>query len=69
MKKKAYLRARDRGDVVQLSVEIGTPLNRILEECRSARQWSRRTLVENALRQYLAEQGFPVNGRSETPRG
>lgn len=51
-------RARDDGTVMPLGVEISAAIWNDAERCRAAKKWSKRTLVEEALRQYLAAEGF-----------
>jgi hypothetical protein len=52
-------RARDEGTVTPLGVEVKTTIFNAAEQCRASMQWSKRTLVENALREYLTAKGFP----------
>lgn len=52
-KDKKRGRARDSGAVVPLGVEIDRELHERFESIREAKQWSKRTLVENALRLYF----------------
>lgn len=58
-KKTPKNRARDEGAVVPLGVEIGAALSELVERCRKAKKWTKRTVVEEALRRYLTEEGFP----------
>lgn len=53
-------RARDKGEVTPLGVEVLTTLYRRMERCQLAKKWSKRTLVEEALDRYLTAEGFPV---------
>ncbi len=50
-------RAREAGTVVPLGVEVEAPLYNAVEACRRRRQWSKRTLIENALKMFLAQEG------------
>lgn len=46
-------RARDTGAVVPLGVEIDRGLHERFEAVRTAKKWSKRTLVEDALQFYF----------------
>ena len=46
-------RARDSGAVVPLGVEIDRELHERFEAVRADKKWSKRTLVEDALRFYF----------------
>jgi hypothetical protein len=52
-------RARDEGVVTSLGIEIATSLHNVMEKCRTVKKWSKRTIVEEALRHYLTKEGFP----------
>lgn len=56
---KARERARDKGTVTPLGVEISTRIDDALERCRVAKKWSKRVLVEEALTKFLSGEGFP----------
>ena len=57
-------RARDTGEVVALGVEIDADLHQAFEECRDAKKWSKRTLVEEALKLFLGREGYlPAQGK------
>jgi hypothetical protein len=51
-------RARDVGSVTPLGVEVDTAIYRAVETCRVAKKWSKRTVVEEALKAYLEREGF-----------
>lgn len=53
-------RARDKGEVTPLGVEVLASLYRRMERCQLAKKWSKRTLVEDALDRYLTAEGFPA---------
>jgi hypothetical protein len=55
-------RARDLGEVVPLGVEVAADLHQAFEDCREAKRWSKRTLVEEALKAYLGGEGFWPQG-------
>ena len=61
-KKQPRNRARDQGTVTPLSVEVETPIYEAIEKARAAKKWSKRTLVEEALRRYCTDEGFPPSG-------
>jgi hypothetical protein len=50
-------RARDLGEVTALGVEVETPIYAAAERCRLRKKWSKRTLVEEALKAYLTQEG------------
>lgn len=52
-------RARDKGIVTPLGVEVLTSLYDTLERCRRAKKWSKRSAVEEALRLWLTTEGYP----------
>lgn len=51
-------RARDKGTVIPLGVEVSAPLYRLLERCHKAKKWSKRSAVEQALRDWLVKEGY-----------
>jgi hypothetical protein len=55
-------RARDLGAVIALGVEIDADLHEAFEAGRAAKKWSKRTLVEEALKAYLQTDGFWPQG-------
>ncbi len=57
-KKPPHNRARDEGTVKPLGVEITAPLYALLEKCRKAKKWSKRSAVEEALRDWLIKEGY-----------
>jgi len=60
---KKRTRARDTGEVVALGVEISADLFRVFEELREENLWSKRVLVEQALKAFFASKGrWPLPG-------
>lgn len=50
-------RARDKGEVKPLGVEILASLYDALDKRRKAKKWSKRSAVEEALRDWLTKEG------------
>ncbi len=51
-------RARDKGEVVAVGVEIDAELHAALEECVARTRRPRRAIIELALEAYLRTEGF-----------
>lgn len=62
--KQPRKRARDEGTLMPLGVEVETTIYDAVEKTRTAKKWSKRTLVEEALRRYCTEEGFPPEPQS-----
>ena len=55
---KKRVRARDRGEVVPLGIEISPQMDKAIEDCRAKLRWTKKVLVEAALEAFLAEHDF-----------
>lgn len=63
-KTEAPGRARERGEVSLLQVEISLLLDKAVEDCRHDERRTRKALVELALEAYLKQRGFWPPGES-----
>jgi predicted transcriptional regulator len=65
-KKKAGGRARDRGEVVLLTVELDPALDAALETFRQRELRTKKSVISLALQEYLASRGaWPPKGKTE----
>lgn len=55
---KKRIRARDRGEVIPLGIEISPQMDKAIEDCRAKLRWNKKVLVVAALERFLAEHGF-----------
>lgn len=60
-------RARDLGEVVPLGIEIAKSIADRAEVLRKARRWSKRTLVEEALKALCDSAGIAESSEGDAP--